>query len=319
MILKGRPCHQHDPFGFILQGPDPLCPECPGIFDIVRLVDDQQVQIDAVIDLFRDPSHILVIGHGSPAIFFPGGESLLPARPVQKIGCHIAEFYSLPAPVDQHRGRAHDEKAASGVFSVQMRHRRQCLYGLAQAHLISQQRFFLFQDIARSEGLIGAEIPFETGQIKGMFFDLRRQLRRNAAVDHLLFRLCACQLLEKSVKCRAVFFIILPGGGSRHRQSFLVHLYKGFRSVIQAAAEELGQSACCKDSSLPLCAPGKKPLQTAPDLHCLRHRTDFSRQFIPDRPGIPADHIGMSVDRKPMNQFPGQLRIFPAVMFSDRP
>ena len=224
MVLKRRPCHQHYTLGFVLQGPDPFCPECLWIFDIMRLVDDQQVQLHAVIDFLCNPAHVLIICHSSSALFFPGGEGLFPARTVQKKGSHIAEFHNFPAPVDQDGSRAHDEESAPGIFSVQMRHRRDRLYGLAQTHFVPQQGFFLLQNIARAESLICAEISFETGQIQRMSFNPRRQLRRDAAVDHLLRHLRVVQLLEKGVKGGAVFFKVLHGGGSRHRQSLPVHL-----------------------------------------------------------------------------------------------
>ena len=219
------------------------------------LIDDQQIQLHPFIDFLCHPVHVLIICHSGSAFFFPVGESLLFARAMHKIWRHIAEFHDLPAPVDQHRGRAYYEEAAPGIFSVQMGHRRDGLYGLAQTHLIPQQHFFLLQDIARSEPLIGSKIPFEAGQVQRMCLNLRRQLCRNTAVDHLLPGLRAGQLLEKSIESGTVFFKVLQGGGSRHRQSLPIHLYESLRPVIQTAAEEDDQSGCRENRSLPFRAP----------------------------------------------------------------
>ena len=214
------------------------------------------------------------------------------------MGFHIAEFFDFPAPVDHDGGRTDDEEAGLHLGHCQVGHGRDGLDGLAQAHLIAQEDPLLGQDIAGSEGLVGAEIPLEGAQVQVCGVDLRSKLGGNAGVDGLLRGADAAQRLQQGVVGRAVFAKIIQGSGFVCPDRPSVQGQEPARTSAEGSTCQFHQGADGQDRPLLFLPAGKDPAQPVADLHCLNPALDLRVEVPPQRLRVPQDqrHLTISAE-----------------------
>ena len=89
------------------------------------------------------------------------------------------------APVDQHAGRTYHHKMVL-IRRFQRRHGSHSLKGLAQAHLITQQRPLLMDGIFHTKGLVAAQGGIQVLQVQGLIFNGFQQFLRKSRLGRFL-------------------------------------------------------------------------------------------------------------------------------------
>ena len=163
---------------------------------------DYQTNFAAVQDRLAEKYHLICVNYDG----FDGSDKIFPdmITVTEKIERYI---------IDRHNSRLDGALGSSLGCSfvgqmIQVYHDADRLDRLSQAHLITEQHFFLVKDILHAKKLIPAQIPAEPVQMDLLAADLLSQLLRQASVNQAGRSRRTRQVFEQCIICCAVFAVI---------------------------------------------------------------------------------------------------------------
>ncbi len=152
-----------------------------GVLDVVRLVDHEHRGRGQVE---REEPDLLERRHGHAALARPlcGLLGTLGAVDVERAQRAVPPDLAHPARHDA-RGAHHEEvrRAARG----EVRHRGDGLHGLAEAHLVAEDRASLGEGVARPEHLVAAQRDGQEGLVERLLAHTGQELGRKVALGGL--------------------------------------------------------------------------------------------------------------------------------------
>ena len=170
-----RRAGQHEGIGRAQRFDPPRGLDLP-VLDALRLVEHDHVGMQYLVDVPRVAEHLLVVHDGEECGLAVGGKA---RRPGPEHGARraVGEARDLLLPFRLERGRAHHQHTLDALAAGQELAGGDRLDGLAEAHLVGQQRPLAECKMQHAFALIGQQRVAQQIEARGTVLDLREECR----------------------------------------------------------------------------------------------------------------------------------------------